>query len=155
MYRSASESAGPGVGYKAEARAAPLQSLSAGCIGMLLRFLLATHSLPFGTGRRSGIPRDRRLCQHCSLHASHDERHFCSNTLPCRLSGTINLPYLALHRAACSCSCSSLMLVPHGPGDYAHFVLDCFVVVDLLGAAPYAHDIYLDSDSSLSALAAE
>ena len=37
---------------------------------------------------------------------------FCSNSLPCKLLGvrTAILPCLALHRAACSCSCGSLTL---------------------------------------------
>ena len=41
----------------------------------LLRIGMGIHSLPIVLGWRTGTPRDQRQCQHCNLHAIHDERH--------------------------------------------------------------------------------
>ena len=52
-----------------------MQFLSARCMRVLLRFRLGAHSVPIVLGRRTGTPRDQRLCQHCDQHAVGDERH--------------------------------------------------------------------------------
>ena len=78
-----------------------LQPSSAGYMRVLLRFRMGTHSVPNVLGRRFGIPRDQRLCQHCTLHAAHDERHLL---LECPAMQTVRDHYPALFsllRAAC------------------------------------------------------
>ena len=128
-------------------RALLMQPLSARCMRVLLRFRMGTHPLPIVLGRRSGIPRDRRLCQHCALHAVHDERHLL---LECPAMQTVRDRYPALFSPAKG-SMQLFMWQPDIVG-VAHFVMDCF---DLLGAVPDAQDDgSSDSDSSSSALAA-
>ena len=66
--------------------------------------------MPIVLGRRSGshgmgpVP---ALHLHTGVH---DERHLLLDALPCRLSGTVILPCLALLRAACTYTCGSLTL---------------------------------------------
>ena len=74
-----------------------LQPSSAGYMRVLLRFRMGTHSVPNVLGRRFGIPRDQRLCQHCTLHAAHDERHLL---LECPAMQTVRDHYPALFSPA-------------------------------------------------------
>ena len=104
---------------------------------MLLHFRMGTHSLPIFLGRRSGIAREWRLCQHCTLHAVHDEEHL---VLECPAMQPVRDRYPALFSPeACRPAKGSMQLFMWQPDivGVAHFVMDCF---DLLGAVPDAHD---------------
>ena len=116
------------------------------CMRMLLHFRIGTHTLTIVLGRRSGVPQDRHLCLHCSLHAVHDGRYLL---LECPAMHLVRDRYPALFSPAKS-SMQLFMWQPDVVG-VAHFVMDSF---DLLGVAPDAHDEYSDSDSFSSALAA-
>ena len=111
---------------------------------------MGTHSLPIVLGRRSGVQWDRRLGQHCTLQAVHDERHVL---LECSAMQTVRHHNAALFSPATG-SMQLFMWQPVIVG-VAHFVMDCF---ELLAAAPADHDDYysdvqFDLDSSSLALA--
>ena len=86
-----------------------MQRLSACCMRVLLHFRMGTQSLPINIvqlGRRSGIPRDRRLGQHCTLHAAHDEKHLL---LECCAMQNVRDCYPAFFSPVKgSCTCGSL-----------------------------------------------
>ena len=121
-----------------------MQPLSARCMRTLLRFRMGTHSLPNVLGRRTGTPRDQRLCQHCTLHAIHDEKHL---VLECPAMQPVRDRYPALFSPACG-TMQLFIWQPDTVG-VAHYILDCF---DFLGALSDAPDDA--STSSSSALAA-
>ena len=100
---------------------------------------MGTHSLPNVLGRRTGTPRDQRLCQHCTLHAIHDEKHL---VLECPAMQPVRDRYPALFSPACS-TMQLFMWQPDTVG-VAHYILDCF---DFLGALSDAPD-----DASTSSL---
>ena len=100
---------------------------------ILLRFRLGAHSLPVVMGRRTGTPRAQRLCQQCDQHAVGDERHMEStiiafrplSALLCKLCVISMLHCLPMVHAQCSSSCGQLDIT-----GVAHFVMDCFDVLD-------------------------
>ena len=71
--------------------------------------------------RRTGTPRDQRLCQHCTLHAIHDERHL---VLECPAMQPVRDHYPALFSPGLS-TMQLFMWQPDIVG-VAHYILDCF-----------------------------
>ena len=109
-------------------------------------FWMGTLSLHIVLGRHSGIPRHQRLCQQCTLHAVHDERHLVLESPAMQIVRDRNRALSGLAKG----TMQLFMWQPDIVG-VAHFLMDWF---DLLGTAPDAHDNgSSDLSSTSSALA--